>query len=116
VSAAAVDLLVEQGATWEQDIIWKDSNGALVDVTGYTGSMDVRESQGAVDPVIVAPTIAFGTTDGKITLTLTAAQTAALDAAGDRSWVYDLFVTSPTNVVTRLMAGQFNVIGSVTHP
>lgn len=113
MSAAAVDLSVEQGTTWEQDIVWKDSNDDPVDVSGYTGLMQVRETQES-DVVVVAPTIVFGTTDGAITLSLTDTQTAGLDANGDRAWVYDLFVTSPSGTVTKLMAGQFNVVAAVS--
>jgi hypothetical protein len=52
-----------------------------------------------------------GTTDGKFTLALTAAETTAL-AAGN--YVYDLEVTSPGGVVTRLLEGGFIVYEGVT--
>jgi len=55
--------------------------------------------------------ITVGTTNGKFTLNLTVAETTAL-AAGQ--YVYDLEVTSPGGVVTRLLEGGFTVYEGVT--
>jgi hypothetical protein len=56
----------------------------------------------------------LGGNTGTINLILTTALTAALDATGSRSWVYDLLLTPMSGDTVRLMRGQFNVIGAVT--
>jgi hypothetical protein len=55
VSAAIVNLTVEQGAYWDQPLLWKDSNGDPVDLTGYTADMQVRDNDIVAGDPIVAP-------------------------------------------------------------
>jgi hypothetical protein len=49
---------------------------------------------------------------GRITLTLSAAETAALDAG---TYMYDLNITAPDSTVTKILQGAFVVSNSVTH-
>jgi hypothetical protein len=84
-------------------------------VTGYSAAMSVKNSPTSVSTIVSLTSangrITVGTTDGKFTLNLTAAETTAL-AAGN--YVYDLEVTSPGGVVTRLLEGGFTVYEGVT--
>jgi hypothetical protein len=52
-----------------------------------------------------------GTANGEITLSVTAANTANLSAG---RYVYDLKITSPSNIVTRVVEGIVTVLPSVT--
>jgi hypothetical protein len=84
-------------------------------VTGYSAAMSVKYSPTSVSTIIELTSangrITVGTTDGKFTLNLTAAETTAL-AAGN--YVYDLEVTAPDSTVTRLLEGGFTVYEGVT--
>ena len=55
--------------------------------------------------------IALGGTAGTVTLTIAASDTANLTPG---LYVYDLELVSPTNVVTRLVEGNFKVKAEVT--
>lgn len=103
-----------QGDTWTISPIWR-INGVLVDVTGYTADMQVRTDVDSATVVVELSTangrIVTGGTNGTFTLTLTAAQTAALTAG---SYVYDLEVTSTTGVVSKILRGSFTVDPEVT--
>jgi hypothetical protein len=83
-------------------------------LTGYTGTMTVRPFVGASTTTVVATTangrMVFDNSNGRITVTLSAAITGAI-AAGRYS--YDLVVNSGS-VVTRLLEGKFIVTGAVT--
>ena len=103
-----------QGDTFSTAPAWK-INGNYVNVTGYSADMQVRQDVDSASIIVELSTangrIVAGTTDGKFTLTLTAAQTAALPPG---NYVYDLEVTSPGGIVTKILTGGFAVIAEVT--
>jgi hypothetical protein len=45
--AGKYNLLIEQGATFELELQYKDSNGVVVDLTGYSGRLQIRPSIGS---------------------------------------------------------------------
>lgn len=117
MTAAVHNFTIEQGTTFSKSFVWKTGpgNGSIVDITGFTARLQIREK-------ITSPTPAFSATtansnlsivgdEGKINLSITAAQSAAFlfDTA-----VYDLELTSPANEVTRLVQGSITLSKSVT--
>lgn len=108
------NMKVYQGSTWTLAPQWK-IDGTYVNVTGYTAVLTVKYSPSSETSIIVLSTdngrIVTGTTDGKFTMTLSAATTTSL-AAGN--YVYDLEVTAPDATVTRLLEGGFTVYEGVT--
>lgn len=102
-----------QGATLDKTFT-VTSNGSPVNWTGYTGKLQVRQYVNTADTAVLTLTSGSGitplTNDGKVIITITAAQSGAI-AAGN--YVYDLELTSGTTVV-RLLQGRFTVDGQVT--
>jgi len=47
MAAGIYNFRIEQGATTDFEIVYKDSNGTPVDLTGYTARMDLRQQPGA---------------------------------------------------------------------
>jgi len=45
--AGKYNLLIEQGATFEVELQYKDSNGVAVDLSGYSGRLQIRPSIGS---------------------------------------------------------------------
>lgn len=115
MSAGYLDLYIEQGATYNQPIVWKDSSGVAVNLTGYTARMQVRKTISATTPIITLTTengrITLGGANGTITLNITATDTAALEQFAG---VYDLELQSYSGFVTRLLEGQVTVSKEVT--
>ena len=104
---------VYKGTTFTLAPVWKIDN-LPVDITGYTADMQVRY---ATDTAII---VELSTSNGcavisgalgKVTLTLTASQTAALAA---NNYIYDLNLTAPDSTVTKILTGAFVVAESVT--
>jgi hypothetical protein len=109
--AGNYDIVVEQGATFGLVITWRDSAGALVNLTSYTAFLEVRRGRTTpVGPLILSMTtsngcIALGGALGTITLALTATQTAALTPG---IYEYDLEMRVGSNH-RYLLSGHFIV-------
>ncbi len=102
-----------QGETFTRVITWKDSAGVLVNLTGYTAKLQLRDTQTntVVDEFTESTGLALGGVLGTITWTMTATETAALPVG---SLAYDLRLTSGTSVVTYLLAGHTAVQKRIT--
>ena len=105
--AAVANLSIDQGATFTSDITVKDMNGNVFDLTGYTASAKLANGYSSTRTRTTITT-AFATdrTTGVLTISLTANQTAALDA---ERYVYDVEITSGSGSVTRVLEGIITV-------
>lgn len=116
MAAFKLPLTILQGETYSHPMVWKAGEPAVpVDITGCSARMQVRS---IVDSAVVLLEltsdnggIELGTTDGAITLKMTAAATAAL--AWPRG-VYDLEVVHTDGTVRRLLEGSVKVRPEVT--
>ncbi len=113
--AANYDITIEQGATFQLNLIWKDSAGVPIDLTGYTAKMQVRQRYASDDAVLslstTAGTIVLGGVAGTINITGPAADTAAITI---KQGVYDVELTSAGGIVTRLIEGCVAISPEVT--
>lgn len=110
-------LLLPIGIDWEQDFIYKDSGGNLVNLTGYNAKMQVRADYVSTSPVLLE----LSTTNGRITLggalgtiklAVSQAVTEALTAG---SYVYDLELASGASTgKIRLLEGPIVFTPEVT--
>jgi hypothetical protein len=116
MAAGKHNFICEQGATWSRTITVTDADDDARDLSDYTARMMVRPHitsdtvlvslrTGGHGIVITGPT-------GVITLTLTAAQTAAL--SWTRGSVYDLELIDENGAVERLLEGDFEIVPEVT--
>lgn len=109
-------LLIDQGATWTAQVAWKASTGAAVPLTGYTARMQLRTSHQATTTVLDLSTstgeLVIDESGGTVTATVAPAVTAALEAPSQGVW--DLVLTSPSGVVTRLLQGRYQITPRVT--
>jgi hypothetical protein len=112
----AVQYIVEidQGADWFLNVTYENPAGTPVNITSYTAALQVRslpESTTAVLSLTTGSGITITGASGLVAVHATAAQTEAI-IAGD--YYYDLEVTSPQGIVTRLVQGQAIVNPQVT--
>lgn len=109
-----LDITIEQGATFTLDFVWKDSDGIPVDLTGYSGRMQVRKAVGSADAALTltSPTgITLGGNTGAISVKATPTQTSAITL---RTGVYDLELQDPNGDVLRFAEGAATVSFEVT--
>jgi hypothetical protein len=109
--AAYSELSVEQYATFSTTVNVTDTTGAAVNLYGYTASSQVRKSYYSSTSTNFTATVT-GIANGEITLSMTSANTANLSSG---RYLYDLLITSPSNVTTRVIEGIVNVLPGVTH-
>lgn len=102
---------IVQGETWTRVIDWKDSDGDLVDLTGYSARLQFRRGSALVLELASGDGITLGGTAGTITLTIDAEATADLEAG---TLDFDLFLTSGSGVVTRILVGEVAVLAAIT--
>lgn len=114
MSAGKLDLVIEQGATFTRTFVWK-SDGVPVVLSGYSAQLQVRKTAADEEVLFEASTALGGLTinanAGEITLTISATDTAAFDW---RFGKWDLELTSPGGIVTRLIEGEVSVSQEVT--
>lgn len=110
-----IPLSIVQAATFVQQFTWYGPDGTPVDLTGYSADMQFRgtvEDTGIA--IIDASTgngkIVLGGTSGTITVTISSTTTSAL--ADGLQMVWNLFLTSPSNIIYPLAAGPATVFGS----
>jgi hypothetical protein len=103
-----------QGADFDQQFV-VSQGGTALNWTGYSARMQVREAADATATLLSLSTggsgIVLGGTAGTITVAITNAQSAAVNAG---SYAYDLELVSNSSAVTRILQGSFNVVGNVT--
>jgi len=116
MSAGKLDLTIEQGATFEHILIWKDTDEVVINLTDYDARMQIRtavDSNSVIHELTVTNSgITITGTEGKITLQISATKTASFN------WteaVYDLELISSGGIVTRLVEGRVFLNKEVTH-
>ncbi len=115
MTAGVYDIVILQGADFSLSLVWKDSSGNVIDITGYDARMDIRETKES-DTIIKTLSVTGGEititgASGQIDLALTAAVTDAFDFDDA---VYDLEIISASGTVTRLMEGEVSLNREVT--
>ena len=106
--AAIANLRIDQGASFSSDVTVTNSDGNVVDLSGYTTSARMAKSYGASSFVDITAAVASDATTGVIELTLTDTQTGALDAPA--RYVYDVYITqTSSSTVTRVIEGVITV-------
>lgn len=115
MAAAPYDILIEQGATFQLNLVYKDSSGTPIDISGYTARMQVRRTYDAPTPLLNLTTengcITLGGVAGTVEVEAPADVT---DALPPKDSVYDLELISPAGVVTRLIRGAATISPEVT--
>ena len=107
--AGYAEIQIEQGDSFTTVINVSDSSG-FTNLTNYTASSQLRKSYYSSTANNFTVTIS-NAANGEITMAMTAANTANLNSG---RMVYDLLITSPTNIKTRVVEGIATILPSVT--
>lgn len=113
--AVTYNTVIDQGADWYITFIYENPDGTPVNITNYTAALQVRTSPLAKTAVLTLTTSNAGLTisgnAGTVNAHATAAQTGAIT---NGRYAYDLEITSPSGIVTRLVQGTIEVSPQVT--
>lgn len=108
--AAFTELNIEQYATFSTTVNVEDTAGDAINLFGYSASSQIRKSYYSSSANNFTASIT-GIANGEITLSMTAANTANMSPG---RYLYDLVITSPTGVKTRVIEGIVTVLPGVT--
>jgi hypothetical protein len=108
--AGFAEITIEQGASFSTTITVNDATGAPTNLTSYTGAAQLRKSYYSTTANNFTVSIS-NPASGELTMVMSAANTASLTPG---RYVYDLLITSPTNVKTRVVEGIATILPSVT--
>ena len=112
--AVAYNTIIDQGADWYLTVTYENPNGTPINITSYTAALQVRSLPSDPTTVLSLSTgsgITITGATGTVEVHATATQTRAID---EGTYYYDLEITAPTGVVTRLVQGQVVVSAEVT--
>lgn len=109
------DITVDQGASWSLLLRWEDDDGNPIDLTSYSAKMQIRPYYNS--PVVVATLstinggIVIDGDAGEVTAQLSASETGGMTVL---EGVYDMELTSPTGMITRIISGKYTLSPEVT--
>ena len=108
--AARADIIIDQGTTFETVVTVTDDIGSAINLTNYEAAAQIRKHHTS-SAVSATFTITNGGTAGTLTLALGWSATASLSSG---RYVYDVEITSPSSVKTRVVEGIVTVTPEVT--
>ena len=113
--AVTYNTVIDQGADWYINFTYKNPNGTPVNITGYSAALQIRTS-----PLAATAVLTLTSPSGGITITgatgLLACHATALQTSDitNGKYSYDIEITSPTGIVTRLVQGTVQVSPQTT--
>lgn len=116
VSAGKLDIIIEQGSSFERNVYYRDPDGNPVNMTGYTAAMHVRKYKGATEALLTltssAGYITVGET-GHLEIHIPANETDDLNFV----WGYydlELYPEGDATQAFRLLEGRIKLTKEVT--
>ena len=111
--AAIANLRIDQGTTFSSNVTLAGNDGTAFDLTGHTAAAKMAKGYESTKTRTSLTTAIANPATGFITLSLTAAQTSALDAPA--RYVYDVEVTRTSDgMITRVIEGIITIRPNVT--
>ena len=108
--AAFSELNLEQYANFSTTINVEDTSGTAINLYGYSAASQIRKSYYSTTATNFTATVT-GIANGEITISMTAANTANMSPG---RYLYDLVITSPASIKTRVVEGIIVVMPGVT--
>jgi hypothetical protein len=110
MSAITINIVIEKNTDFFAKFTIKNFDGSYLNLTGYSAQAKMKKSYYTSNSVVL--NVAFvDRVKGIISLSMPAATTATLDP---KRYVYDIVLTSPSSVKTRVVEGIATVTPGVT--
>jgi len=110
MAAIPLNLTIEQGVDFEVTLTVRNKNHVPLNLLGYTAVSTLRKYYTSTDTYSI--TVNFlDRVNGRISLTMTDNQTSLLK---EGRYVYDVVLTSPSSLKTRVIEGSVMVTPGVT--
>lgn len=110
--ASYAELIVDQGSTFNTILtLTDDSTNLPINVSNYTINANIKKSYYSTNNTAVFTSTINDAGNGNVTISLTSDSSVNIKAG---RYVYDVKVTSPTNVVTRIVEGILTITPRVS--
>lgn len=110
--AEVKNLFIDQGTSFSVDVDIVDDDGLPFDLTGYSSRSKFKKTYNSSNSVTITTALFSNSTVSKITLSMTASQTANV-AAGRYVYDAEIFITGP-DVCHRVVEGTITILPEVT--
>ena len=111
MASAVSNLIIYQGADFIIDFTVENDNGTDFDLTGYTAACLIKKHYTSSTSQTVTAPVLSPATSGRVQLSLTNSQTAAMKSG---RFVYDVVITSGSGIKSRVLEGSVSVLEGVT--
>jgi len=108
--AIVSNLVIDQGSAFTSNVTVTDSDGNLIDLSNYTYAGKIKKNYSSSTSVEFSTPTTPGV-NGQVAITLTDTTTKTMKPG---RYVYDVEITSPGGVTTRVVEGQVEVTAGVT--
>jgi len=108
--AAFSELNLEQYANFSTTVNVEDTSGAAINLYGYSAASQIRKSYYSTTATNFTASVT-GVANGEITISMTAANTANMTAGRA---LFDVVITSPDSIKTRVVEGIVVILPGVT--
>ena len=108
--AGFVEFTVLAGADFNTILDLKDAGGFVLNLAGYQAAAQMRKSYYSDTAINFNVTVSDASA-GKITMTMSSAVSSTVVPG---RYVYDVLITSPSNIKTRVIEGIVTVLPAVT--
>jgi hypothetical protein len=106
--AQKVNIVIDQGTTFNTDFTFTDEVGDRINFSSYAGSSQMRKSPFSTTAFDFTVALA---NNGIVSLSMNAATTSSITAG---RYLYDVEVTDPNGVVSRVVEGIVTVTPEIT--
>lgn len=113
-------MVINQGDDYIFQLVLKDAEGEVLDLTGCTYECKVRESAESSNPIVEAVCDVLSPKHGLVEVHFRDEDTAQIDTDGDTyddtsEYVYDIIQTTPEGHRTRILQGMFYVSPGISY-
>ena len=110
--AAFVELFIDQGTTFTNVInLTDDLSNAAINAANYTVTSQIKRSYYSVNAAANITCTISNASNGEITLSMTAGQTANIKPG---RYLFDVKTVDQANTVSRVLEGIINILPQVT--
>jgi hypothetical protein len=106
--ASKADLVIDQGTTFQTEILLQDAAGNPLVMTGYSAMGQIRKTYYSMNCTSFTCTLS----NGQVIVSLTPASTSTMWPG---TYVYDVVLIDPSNNVTRVVEGSVFIKAQVTN-
>lgn len=105
----SVNIVIAQGADFSEVFTSTEFDGSASSLTGYTGESKIKKYPES--PTSESFTVSITGSTGEVSIAMTAGKTVKLKPG---RYCYDVYLTSSTGAVSRLVEGQAMVTAGIT--